>query len=206
VRISVTVARAQLTEPARRAENGDEIVLTRHGHAAVRLVPVKAALDRESRRVILEAARAAGSAKAKAGPSAARSQDFLYGAPVIAIDTSALMAIVLGEPEAGACTAALEDEDEILISSGTLAEALIVSARRNVDAEVTSITDRLGFAIVTAAAARRVAEAYRQWGRGEHPAALNFGDCFAYEAAQAQGFRLLYISDDFATTDVQSVL
>ena len=157
MRISVTVAKAQLTEPARRAENGDEIVLTRHGHAAVRLVPVKAALDRESRRAILEAARAAGSAKAKAGPSAARSQDFLYGAPVIAVDTSALMAIVLGEPDAGACIAALEDEDEILISPGTLAEALIVSARRNVDAEVTSIIDRLGFAIVTAtaAAARR---------------------------------------------------
>ena len=116
MRISVTVAKAQLTEPARRAENGDEIVLTRHGHAAVRLVPVKAALDRESRRAILEAARAAGSAKAKAGPSAARSQDFLYGAPVIAVDTSALMAIVLGEPDAGACIAALEDEDEILIS------------------------------------------------------------------------------------------
>ena len=76
---------------------------------------------------------------------------------MIAVDTSALMAIVLGEPEAGACIAALEDEDEILISPGTLAEALIVSERRNVDAEVTSITDRLGFAIVTttAAAARR---------------------------------------------------
>ena len=108
MRISVTVAKAQLTEPARRAENGDEIVLTRHGHAAVRLVPVKAALDRESRRAILEAARAAGSAKAKAGPSAARSQDFLYGAPVIAVDTSALMAIVLGEPDAGACIAAFD--------------------------------------------------------------------------------------------------
>ena len=46
--------------------------------AAVRLVPVKAPLDRKSRRVLLEAARASGAAKAKAGPSAARSQDFLY--------------------------------------------------------------------------------------------------------------------------------
>ena len=77
--VSVTDAKAQLTELVRRAESGDEVVLTRHGHAAVRLVPVKTTLDRKSRRALLEAARAAGSAKAKAGPDAARSQDFLYG-------------------------------------------------------------------------------------------------------------------------------
>ena len=74
MQISVTEAKGQLTELVRRAEAGDEIILTRHGHAAVRLVP-----DRKSRRALLEAARAAGSAKANAGPSAARSQDFLYG-------------------------------------------------------------------------------------------------------------------------------
>jgi prevent-host-death family protein len=78
MQISVTDAKGQLTELVRRAEKGDEIILTRHGHAAVRLVPVKAPLDRKSRRVLLEAARASGAAKAKAGPSAARSQDFLY--------------------------------------------------------------------------------------------------------------------------------
>jgi prevent-host-death family protein len=79
MRVSVTEAKGQLTELVRRAETGDEIILTRHGHAAVRLVPVKAALDRKSRRALLEAARASGAAKAKAGPDAARSQDFLYG-------------------------------------------------------------------------------------------------------------------------------
>lgn len=79
MQISVTDAKAQLTELVRRAEKGDEIVLTRHGHAAVRLVPVKTPLDRKSRRALLEAARSAGAAKAKAGPNAARSQDFLYG-------------------------------------------------------------------------------------------------------------------------------
>ena len=78
MQISVADAKGQLTELVRRAEKGDEIVLTRHGHAAVRLVPVKSTLDRKSRRALLEAARAAGAAKAKAGPSAARSQDFLY--------------------------------------------------------------------------------------------------------------------------------
>jgi prevent-host-death family protein len=79
MKISVTDAKGQLTELVRRAEKGDEIVLTRHGHAAVRLVPVKVPLDRKSRRVLLEAARGTGAAKARTGPSAARSQDFLYG-------------------------------------------------------------------------------------------------------------------------------
>lgn len=76
--VSVTDAKAQLTELVRRAEEGDEIVLTRHGNPAVRLVAIKPRLDRQSRRSFLEAARAAGAAKAKAGPSAPRSQDFLY--------------------------------------------------------------------------------------------------------------------------------
>jgi prevent-host-death family protein len=79
MRVSVTDAKGQLTELVRRAEAGDEVVLTRHGHAVVRLVPVKAALDSASRRALLEAARTSGFAKAKGGSNAARSQDFLYG-------------------------------------------------------------------------------------------------------------------------------
>jgi prevent-host-death family protein len=79
VRVSVTEAKGQLTELVRRAEAGDEVVLTRHGHAAVRLVPVKSPPDGKSRRTLLEAVRASAAAKAMAGPSAARSQDFLYG-------------------------------------------------------------------------------------------------------------------------------
>jgi prevent-host-death family protein len=79
MRVSVTEAKAQLTELVRRAEAGDEIILTRHGHAAVRLVPVNTPPDRPARRALLEAARAGGGAKAHAGPGAARSQDFLYG-------------------------------------------------------------------------------------------------------------------------------
>jgi prevent-host-death family protein len=78
MQVSVTDAKAQLTELVRRAETGDEVVLTRHGHPAVRLVPVKMTPDRKSRRELLEAARISGSAKAKPGPNAARSQDFLY--------------------------------------------------------------------------------------------------------------------------------
>lgn len=79
MQVSVTEAKGQLTELVRRAEAGDDVILTRHGHAAVRLVPIKAATDRKSRRTLLEAVRASAASKAAVGPSAARSQDFLYG-------------------------------------------------------------------------------------------------------------------------------
>jgi prevent-host-death family protein len=78
MRVSVTDAKAQLTNLVRRAEAGDDVVLTRHGQPAVRLVPVKAPFDRKARRAILETARVAGAARATQGPTAARSQDFLY--------------------------------------------------------------------------------------------------------------------------------
>jgi ribonuclease VapC len=127
---------------------------------------------------------------------------------VIVVDTSALMAIVLKEPRAPACVAALEAEDEILISAGTVAEALIVSARRNIGVEMARLLDALGCEIVsvTPAAARRIGLAYEQWGRGIHPAALNFGDCFAYEVAKEHACRLLYVGGDFAKTDIEGVL
>ncbi len=79
MQVSVTQAKSQLTDLVRRAEAGDEIILTRHGHAAVRLVPINRTPDRQARKALLEAMRKAGSAKATAGPSAARSQDYLYG-------------------------------------------------------------------------------------------------------------------------------
>lgn len=78
MQISVTEAKGQLTELMRRAERGDEIILTRHGHAAVRLVPVKPVADAKSRKLVLDAVRASAAEKAAGGPSAARSQDFLY--------------------------------------------------------------------------------------------------------------------------------
>ena len=127
---------------------------------------------------------------------------------MIAVDTSALMAIALNEKEADACISALEAEDNILISAGTVAEALIVAARRNVGDEVASLIDGLGFDIVavTPASARRIALAYAQWGKGMNPAALNFGDCFAYAVAKENSCGLLYVGDDFSKTDITSVL
>lgn len=127
---------------------------------------------------------------------------------MIAVDTSALMAVVLDEHDADACIEVLQAEDRLLISAGTVAEALIVSERRNVGAEVRRLIDGLGFDIVslTPASARRIAHAYRQWGKGVHPAGLNLGDCFAYEVAKEHACRLLYVGDDFAKTDVEAAL
>jgi ribonuclease VapC len=127
---------------------------------------------------------------------------------MIAVDTSALMSVVLDEAEANACIAALEVEDEILISAGTIAEALIVAARRNVNEEMTSLINGLGFnaVAVTPASARRIALAYARWGKGAHAAGLNFGDCFAYEVAKEHDCALLYVGDDFAKTDIRGVL
>jgi ribonuclease VapC len=126
---------------------------------------------------------------------------------VIAVDTSALMAIVLGEAEADACIKVLEAETEVLVSAGTVAEALIVAARRNIGEEMARLIDGLGFEIVTVtpASARRIAQAYERWGKGVHPASLNFGDCFAYEVAKEHSCRLLFVGDDFSKTDVESV-
>jgi ribonuclease VapC len=127
---------------------------------------------------------------------------------VIAVDTSALMAIVLDETEASACIAVLEAQDDILISAATVAEALIVAARRNVRDEMENLIDGLGFNAVamTPASARRIALAYAQWGKGIHAAGLNFGDCFAYEVAKEHDCPLLYVGGDFAKTDIKGVL
>ncbi|MCV0414908.1 MAG: type II toxin-antitoxin system prevent-host-death family antitoxin [Brevundimonas sp.] len=80
--VSVTDAKGQLTDLVRRAEAGEEVVLTRHGHPAVRLAPMRAAPDRDARRTLLKTVRQSAGVKAAAvdGPAASRSQDFLYGA------------------------------------------------------------------------------------------------------------------------------
>lgn len=59
---------------------------------------------------------------------------------------------------------------------------------------------------LTAASARRIAGAYGQWGKGVNPAALNFGDCFAYAVAAENDCPLLYVGNDFTRTDLQAAL
>lgn len=79
MKVSVSDAKSQLTDLVRRAEGGEEIVLTRHGAPVVTLTPVAAPIGADRRRRAIEAARAAAARKRLAGPDAARSQDFLYG-------------------------------------------------------------------------------------------------------------------------------
>lgn len=126
---------------------------------------------------------------------------------MIAVDTSALMAVLLGETEGAACQNYLSTEPKLLISAGTVAEALIVAGRRHLGDSMGQLIEAAGLEIVpvTAAVARRVAEAYGRWGKGVHAAGLNFGDCFAYEAATSHGCPLLFVGDDFARTDVARV-
>jgi ribonuclease VapC len=127
---------------------------------------------------------------------------------MIAVDTSALMAILLDEPEADDCMVAIQEADRLLISAGTMAEALIVAGHRNLGDTMAALIDGLDFEIVpvTAASARRIAAIYGRWGKGIHPATLNFGDCFAYEVAAERKCRLLYVGSDFTQTDVLRVL
>jgi len=123
---------------------------------------------------------------------------------MIVVDTSALMAILLNEQKADACAEALAQSDEIFISAGTLAEALIVAAGRNLVDELNRLMDGLSIQThpIQTASARRVAEAYQKWGKGNHSAKLNFGDCFAYVAAKELNCSLLYVGDDFSQTDI----
>ena len=127
---------------------------------------------------------------------------------MIAVDTSALMAVLLDEPEAATCAEAFATNDRIVISAVTVTEALIVSERRGLGAEMRSLLDGLDLEVasVSPATARQVADTYAQWGKGVHPAGLNFGDCFAYEVAKTRDCPLLYVGTDFARTDVASVL
>lgn len=127
---------------------------------------------------------------------------------MIAVDTSALMAILLDEEAADACSDTLERADRLLMSSTTLAEALIVADRRDVGKEMRQLVDGLDVEIVTVTAttARRVADAYGRWGKGIHRAALNLGDCFAYDVAQEHNCPLLFVGTDFTRTDLVAAL
>jgi ribonuclease VapC len=126
----------------------------------------------------------------------------------LAVDTSALMSIVLKEPNSQVCCGALEKASRLLISAGTVAEALIVAERRSVGTAMTLLMNELGFEVVpvTALTAARVANIYNQWGKGIHPASLNFGDCFAYDLAIENDCPLLFVGEDFSKTDVKQYL
>jgi ribonuclease VapC len=127
---------------------------------------------------------------------------------VIVVDTSALMAILLDEPAAGACIACLKTTDNLVISAGTLAEALIVAVGRGVRPEMERLIEALAIEVVavTPAHARHCADAYQRWGKGSHPAGLNFGDCFAYALARQKDWPLLFVGNDFRQTDLRPAI
>ena len=78
MRVGVTEAKGQLTELVRRAEAGEEVVLTRHGQAAAKIVSTASKLTAPEKMALMKAIQKRAAKKAKPGPSAARSQDFLY--------------------------------------------------------------------------------------------------------------------------------
>ncbi|MBD0275685.1 MAG: type II toxin-antitoxin system VapC family toxin [Acetobacteraceae bacterium] len=127
---------------------------------------------------------------------------------MIVVDTSALMEIVLDGPLADACGAVLERADAAAVSAGTLAEALIVAGRRGVARPMERLVRGVGIEVVpvTDATARRASEAYSRWGEGAHPAALNFGDCFACALAEERACALLFVGEDFSRTGIESCL
>ncbi len=127
---------------------------------------------------------------------------------MIVIDSSALIAIILGEAGSGALQDCLRNAGRPVISAATLTECLIVAGSRGVEDLVQRIVTGTPIAIIPhdEELAYLAAEAHRRFGRGKHPAQLNFGDCFAYALAKARDLPLLYVGEDFARTDVRSAL
>jgi ribonuclease VapC len=127
---------------------------------------------------------------------------------VICVDSSALMAIVLNEPDALRCRDALKAHEVAVISAGTLAEAMIAATRRSVGEQMAALIDAAELQVieVTRESAFAASRAYRRYGKSWHAAGLNYGDCFAYELAERMGCPLLFIGDDFPLTDLESVL
>jgi ribonuclease VapC len=127
-------------------------------------------------------------------------------------DASALIAIIARELEGPALADCLEAETHRLCSAMSVWEAVAGLCRSytfsvpSARARVRLFLDALGFAFVDIGEREFevAAEAYAQFGRGRHQAALNMGDCFAYACARTNQARLLFKGDDFAKTDVEA--
>lgn len=128
----------------------------------------------------------------------------------IAIDTSALVAVVLGEAEAERFAAIMvASAGDCLISAATLVEAgIVLEAKQGPMAaqDLRLLLDDLSVEVVPvdAETSSLCLAAWRRFGKGRHPAALNFGDCFSYALSRLSGAPLLFKGDDFARTDVSA--
>lgn len=127
------------------------------------------------------------------------------------VDTSAVLAILFSEADADAYLDAIDAVENQVMSAGTFTElGIILRVRLGDEAPrvIDSFLLRSGLTVepVTETRARSAWSAYRRFGKGLHPAGLNFGDCFAYALAKERGEPLLYKGDDFARTDIESAL
>ena len=126
------------------------------------------------------------------------------------IDTSAVVAILLGEGSRAGLLSAIENSPTRLISAVSVYEAsIVIQARLGGSAGniVRQLLSRLLVDVVAfdATQASLAADAYCKWGKGRHPAGLNMGDCASYALAEYHRLPLLFIGDDFAITDVRKV-
>jgi ribonuclease VapC len=126
------------------------------------------------------------------------------------IDSSAIVAILFGEPEADSFAHAIESDAIRLIATPTLLETAIVveyqleeDGSRELDLFIHTVNiELIPFGVDHYQVARN---AFRRYGKGRHPAGLNYGDCFSYALSQTSGEPLLYKGTDFARTDIQTV-
>jgi len=123
------------------------------------------------------------------------------------IDTSALVAILLREPDADRFSRAIAEASVRLISAVTRVELSFVVESRKREAGPADIgralrDSKIDIAVVTPEQADIAIQAFRRFGRGRHRAALNIGDCFSYALAKATGLPLLFKGNDFAQTDI----
>ena len=125
------------------------------------------------------------------------------------VDASAILAVLLKEPEAESFMRAFSSEQEMYISPVNYLEACVRLMRRKEDpGQVDRLMETSAIRLMdtTPEQARFAREAYRRFGKGNHTAELNLGDCFAYALAKARGEPLLFKGDDFRHTDVEAAL
>ena len=128
----------------------------------------------------------------------------------LVVDTSAVIAVLLDEPSGEALARALASAVGPLISAASVAEIGIVAEARAGMRGGDQVRDLLAAADVTvvpvdAAAVAGALDAWRRFGKGNHPVSLNYGDCFVYALAAHTELPLLCVGDDFAATDLQIV-
>lgn len=127
------------------------------------------------------------------------------------IDSSAIMAILLGEPGAEIFAGAIEEAGKIWMSSVNLLEtAMVIESRKGDlgrrDLDLLLHKARIEVVSFGENATEEAMSAWRRWGKGRHEAGLNFCDCCAYALAKNLGEPLLYKGNDFSKTDIVSAL